>query len=223
MEYFPFYIEIGKMKGIVIGGGKIALQKIKVLSQFDFPLTILSKEIIDEIYMIQDRCNLDMNRRYQINILQKKFTIEDINPYDFVVAATNDSILNDQIFFYSINQKKLINTVDNREHCNFIFPSIMKEHQLIIGISTGGAAPYLSRKLKEQLESTLPKYYGELIEFLGAHREEIKEMLPDMKRRTDLYEMIVQFSENLNRSISEDEWEVFRRGIYENNTDWNKK
>lgn len=211
MEYFPFYMEIGKMKGIVIGGGKIALQKIKVLSQFDFPLTILSKEIIDDIYMIQDRCNLDKNRRHQINILQKDFTREDIDSYDFVVAATNDSRLNEQISSATTQLKKLINTVDDREHCNFIFPSIMKDNHLVIGITTGGAVPYLSHKLKEQLQATLPKYYGELIEFLGAHRAEIKEMIPDMKKRTDFYEMILKFSGNLNRSITEDEWEEFRR------------
>lgn len=211
MEYFPFYMEIGKMKGIVIGGGKIALQKIKVLSQFDVSLTILSREIIDDIYLIQDRCHLDNNRRHQIHILQKDFTREDIEPYDFVVAATNDSILNEQISSIALQLKKLINTVDDREHCNFIFPSIIKENHLIIGITTGGAVPYLSRKLKERLQATLPEYYGELIEFLGAHRAEIKEMIPDMKRRTDFYEMILKFSGTLNRSITDEEWEEFRR------------
>lgn len=218
MEYFPFYVEIGKMRGIVIGGGKIALQKVKVLSQFDFALTILAPDLIGDLYEIQNQCNQDSNRKHRIRLLQKYFEDDDIIPFDFVVAASNDHIVNKKLSVLALEYKKLINVVDDRECCNFIFPSIVKQKDLVIGISTGGVIPYLSKKMKEQVQETLPGYYGELLELLGDKRQEIKEMIPDMRERSLFYEEILQFCSNHNRSMTLEEWMYYKGASYGNNT-----
>ncbi len=51
-----------------------------------------------------------------------------------------------------------INLVDRPEFCDFQFGSIVNRSPMVIGISTGGAAPVLAQMVRSRIESILPSY-----------------------------------------------------------------
>ncbi len=57
-----------------------------------------------------------------------------------------------------------VNLVDRPGLCDFQFPSIVNRSPLIVGISTGGAAPVFGQWLRGRLESLLPQGTGRVLE-----------------------------------------------------------
>jgi precorrin-2 dehydrogenase/sirohydrochlorin ferrochelatase len=85
----------------------------------------------------------------------------------------------------------LCNVVDVPKLCNFILPSIMRQGDLAIAVSTAGASPALARKIRLELEDRYGDEYGEALELLGSLRAELKERYPDPHDRKILFERIV--------------------------------
>lgn len=72
--------------------------------------------------------------------------------------------------------------VDVKEECSFIFPSIVRDGPVVVGISTGGMSPVIARYLKARIRSVMPDSLGELTTRLGAYRETVKDLFPDSPR-----------------------------------------
>ena len=102
-----------------------------------------------------------------------------------VVAATDDQIVNRQVASDARAAGVLVNVVDRPELCDFIVPSQVRRGDLLIAISTGGAAPSLSRRLRERLEKEFGPEYATYLAVLGEVREDLKKRnIPaDLRRR----------------------------------------
>jgi precorrin-2 dehydrogenase/sirohydrochlorin ferrochelatase len=87
--------------------------------------------------------------------------------------------------------QRLCNVVDVPVLCNFILPSIMRQGDLAIAVSTAGASPALARKIRLELERRYGAEYALAMEVLGALREELKGRYPDPRDRKVLFERIV--------------------------------
>jgi uroporphyrin-III C-methyltransferase/precorrin-2 dehydrogenase/sirohydrochlorin ferrochelatase len=61
-------------------------------------------------------------------------------------------------------------------------PSIVERSPITVAISTAGAAPVLSRRLRERIEALLPGAYGEVAAFMAQNRQRVKS-LPVLARR----------------------------------------
>ena len=53
MAYFPMFIELKNMPCLVVGGGKMAVRKVKVLQDFDAEVTVLAKEFLPVFYELE--------------------------------------------------------------------------------------------------------------------------------------------------------------------------
>src|SRR6185295_9321252 len=68
----------------------------------------------------------------------------------------------------------LVNVVDRRDHCDFIFPSVLRRGELQIAVSTGGRSPALARTIRAGLEPLFSPDYGELVERVGRQRRQAR-------------------------------------------------
>ncbi len=72
---------------------------------------------------------------------------KDFNEADFVIAATDDQKTNHEISH--MQRKKIpVNAVDQKEDCGFIFPSYVKEGEVVAAFSSGGQSPLITQYLK---------------------------------------------------------------------------
>lgn len=168
MAYFPFFMDVSAGNGLIVGGGTVALRKIEKLLPYGPRLTVCAPSLLPEIEDIPD-----------LTLLRQPFEPSMVEGKLFVIAATDDNRLNDQISALCRERNIPINAVDDRENCTFLFPALVKRGELSVGISTGGASPSAAIYWKERIEQLIPQDTGELLDYLSGLRETVKQTVPD--------------------------------------------
>ncbi|MBR5178485.1 MAG: bifunctional precorrin-2 dehydrogenase/sirohydrochlorin ferrochelatase [Lachnospiraceae bacterium] len=172
MSYFPMMVDLDKKKVLVVGGGNEGTQKINVLKPFGCDITLISIEASPEAAAGADV------------YIQRAFEDTDIDEkYVLIVAATGDLNTDEKISKLAKNKKIPVNVVDKTELCTFIFPAIVKDKDVVIGVSSGGKSPYLVQFIKQLILSHLPKNIGEINDKMGDYRVYAKENINDAKER----------------------------------------
>lgn len=175
MAYFPFFVELDGREGLIVGGGAVALRKAEKLLPYGPKLTVLAPEILPELKKMDG-----------ITCLENTFTPSALQGKCFVIAATDDAELNQRIARECQARRILVNVVDDKENCGFLFPALVKQGELSIGISTGGASPSAAIYVKENISAFLPECFESVLEYLSGVRETIKEAVPPQRRSTVL-------------------------------------
>jgi siroheme synthase-like protein len=172
MSYFPFFLDLPRLQGLIIGAGYVAEEKISRLLPSGANLTVIAREISQQV------------RDYEgITILEKEYEKGDLQGFDYIIAATNDSDLNQRIYDDARQMHLLVNVVDIPELCDFIFPSVLKKGKLVIGISTSGAAPQVAIRLRKELENQIPDDIEEKLDYLYQERIRVKKEIADPSER----------------------------------------
>lgn len=186
MSYFPFFVDIKDKQAVIAGGGAVALRKIEKLLPFECNITVIAPEVCKEIKLLA--------KNDRVSVLLKKIEKEDIKNAFFVISATNDKEVNKEVSSWCKEFNIPVNSVDDIENCSFVFPALIKDETLTIGISTGGQNPEAAGCLRKKIEDILPKNLGQTISDLGKIRKNLKETMPDkndrmqeMKKLTDIY------------------------------------
>ena len=146
MAFFPMFIELKNASCLIVGGGKVAYRKAIVLKDFGADITIVSP-IISE----------DIKRDRKIICLEKYFEDADLEERTLVVAATDDKELNHSIAQLCLKRKIPVNAVDQIEDCSFIFPSYVKEKNVVAAVSSGGNSPVITQYLKSRIKKMMSR------------------------------------------------------------------
>ena len=109
----------------------------------------------------------------RITIIKRKFNQKDCDGMEMVIAATDDNALNHEIAEYCKAKDIMVNAVDQKTDCSFIFPSYIKEKNLVAAFSSGGNSPVLTQYLKGKEQEILTPFLGELNEYMGQIRERV--------------------------------------------------
>lgn len=197
MGYFPFYIDIENKNCVVVGGGTVALRKIGKLLPFNPVITVIAPKICDVILNLSE-----------VKICKRKFEDNDIDNAFMVISATDDEKLNAHIFRLCNERNILVNTVDDKQKCGFIFPALVKKKNITVGISTSGKSPLYARYIRENIENLLDDDCDEIIEILNHYRQLIKSRIQSEEKRKTAFEEILRIC--LNNVHNIDEKQVLR-------------
>lgn len=182
MEYYPLFLNIRGKWILILGGSGIALRKIRLIVAAGGIPCVVAPSIKEEIVELVEKHGGELRRR--------NFRPTDLDDAILVFNATGDETLGQQVYELACRVGKPINTVDNRPFCTFITPALVDREPLLIALSTGGQSPVIARRLRADLESRLPSRYGKLVRFMGSLRDEVKQRLPEAKRRS-FYEALL--------------------------------
>jgi precorrin-2 dehydrogenase/sirohydrochlorin ferrochelatase len=164
MAYFPAFLKFDNVKIVIIGGGKIANDKLNHLLDFTTNIKIIAPTINKDIMSLIDKYNL----KYE----QRIYYQNEIQDFSIVIVAVNDILLQEQIFNESkLLNNCLVNSVDSTKYCNFIFPSYIKKDDLTIAISTNGSSPAFSKYLRIFLQKLIPNSIGQFLKEMRNHRK----------------------------------------------------
>lgn len=178
MPMFPAFIDIKGKKCVVIGGGTVAARKIETLLAFQPNITVISPEISEKLEKLHNE--------NKIEVFKKEYSIEDIENAFMVIAATNNPEVNEKVCADAKDKAEFLNVIDSPENCNFIFPSVIARGELIIGISTSGSFPALSKRIREKLEEELSVNYTEYLDILKHYRNRSEQEIKDRGVRKEL-------------------------------------
>jgi siroheme synthase-like protein len=131
-----------------------------------------------------------------------------------VVAAGPDRSRNAEIFEEGERTGVLVNCLDDPARCRFIFPSVLRQGELSVAISTGGACPALAVRIRERLERELGPEHAELLELARAARAELARRVPEFgERRRRWYGLVDSDALELLRQGRRDEAHRLLRAI----------
>lgn len=176
MAYFPAFLSFDDKKILIIGGGNVALEKLEHLLDFTKNITLISLEFNKKTKILIDQNNL----KHYIKAYEKN----DIEGFDIVIAAIDDFILQEEIYFDTRKYNCLCNCVDLQKYCDFIFPSYVKKGDLTIAISTSGTSPALAKQLRVLLSNLIPESIGEFL----IQMKEYRKTMPKGKKRMEFFE-----------------------------------
>ena len=179
-SYFPVFVDLSKKHILLIGGGKIARDKLEKLLDFTTNIKVVSKEFSD--------FTLEIIQKNHINYEKREYKESDLDSVDIVISAIDDIELQKKIYHQSREKRVLVNSVDSKDFCDFIFGSYIKEEDLIISISTSGSSPSVSRYLKVFLKKTLPKNLSSFLRKVKSKRDS----LPKGKERMEVINTMVK-------------------------------
>tara|TARA_Y100000389_G_scaffold26629_1_gene22863 strand:- start:551 stop:1954 length:1404 start_codon:yes stop_codon:yes gene_type:complete len=171
MKYFPFFLQLNKLPCLIVGGGSVAERKLDLLIKANANITIVSKDFTAYILELSKKNNIKcITEEYSEKIFQKQ-------QFKFVIAATNNSTLNEQVAKDCDKNNIIINVVDQPDICDFIFPSILERGDITVAVSTGGASPVLARVLRTKLETMIPSNYGKLADIVSSNRIKVRKKM----------------------------------------------
>lgn len=168
MGYFPFFMEIADKNGVIVGGGRVAARKVEKLLSFGPRLTVVAPQMEECIRNQETQAQKESGAVLMLK--EREFRMEDLAGADFVIAATDDSALNDRISEYCKARRIPVNVADDKEKCSFFFPALVREGNMTVGISTDGESPAASSWMRKEIARIIPPYLGNVIDLLGQIR-----------------------------------------------------
>lgn len=186
MERFPIFLCLKDRLCVVVGAGQVALRKAQALVKSGARLQIIAPDLAPEMH------ELIVQHPTQINYLARTFSTNDLDQAFLVIAATNNSAVNQEIAQLAHERNLLVNVVDNTKACSFIVPSVVNRDPVQIAVSTGGASPVLARQIRMKLETMIPSSCGELAAITEEYRDTIKQRFSDPEQRKHFWEQTLR-------------------------------
>lgn len=183
VNYYPIMLNLTGKKVVVVGGGTVAARKIRTLLEANADVTVVSPQLHEDIAEAYHKDHLTWKK--------KNFEPEDLTDAFIVIAATNHSEVNFQVY-ESTDDRQLINVVDKPELSTFIVPASIRKGKLTIAVSTSGAMPGLSRKIKQDLELQYDDKYEEYLDFLEQSRQKVLHEITDINIRKQILQKLLQ-------------------------------
>lgn len=180
MNYFPIFANLAGRPVLVVGGGAVAARKISLLLKAGAEVRVAAKHLNAELSALA--------AENKILWLAEEFRAEHIRTVFLIIAASSDQALNRRVFHLAESCQKPVNVVDDRDHCSFIFPSVIDRNPVQIAVSSSGSAPVLARLLRERLEALLPPSLGDMAEISGRWRDAVKGKLKSVTERRRFWE-----------------------------------
>lgn len=169
--HFPVFLKLADERVLVVGGGEIALRKIRLLQRAGARIEIVARELHAEL------AALGLTAR------AAEFRPEQLDGCRLAIAATDDAALNAAVAAAARARNVPVNVVDDEAAGTCVMPAIVDRAPLLVAIGSGGAAPVLARRLREQIEALLPAAYGRLAAFLAGARPRLRQLPVDERRK----------------------------------------
>ncbi len=190
---FPVFIKLENLRLLIVGGGYVGMEKLQAVIN-NSPSTnikLVAREISKEIK--------EVAKNYpNIRLIEKPYSIEDLEHIDIAIAAINDREISTLIVKDAKSKGILINAADKPELCDFYLSSVVQKGNLKIAISTNGKSPTAAKRIKEMLHHSLPEELDEVLSSLNKIRNRLTENFDDkVKKLNDITKVLVE-NENSN-------------------------
>jgi len=154
----------GKL-AVVIGGGTVALRKLRSLLAAGASVRVVAPSICPEIAALEDSSAFDAR--------VGSYTASDLDGAFLVIAATDNAQVNEQVCADARKRGMLVAVADNPAAGNCTFPALLRRGDLEIAVSTGGRCPTFAGDVRDQIADHIGYEYGMILLQLAEEREKL--------------------------------------------------
>ena len=166
--YYPVFLDLSDRPVLVIGGGRLALEKVTGLLAADAEITVVAPTLNEELASLRD-CG-------RIEHLARAYESGDMCGRAIVMAANDDPANNARLRSDARSAGVLLNAADDPAHCDFILPAVVRQPPLTLAISTGGGSPAVARRVREELTDYLDADTSTLAELVAEVRADLRRL-----------------------------------------------
>ena len=147
--FFPLFVNIENKEVLIIGGGKIGGRKAQTLKEYGGNVTVYSEKVTEDTILEDENIKV-VNK----NVSDDETEIRElVKKYFLVVAATDDTELNDRISH--VCENILVNHVSSKTEMNSMFGAVVKNDEFQIGIGSYGKSCRRSKALKGKVQQII--------------------------------------------------------------------
>ncbi len=181
---YPVFIDLERKPCLVIGGGRMGEERIQGLLDAGAEVTLISPRATERLSALAEEG--------KIRWLRREYAGGDAVGFFLVIIACRMRGGNRGVFEEAERLGALVNSVDDPECCRFFHPSVHRQGDLVIAVSTSGKCPALAVKIREQLAAEFGPEYAELLRMAGELREKVKHTLPDFEQRRRFWRQLLE-------------------------------
>jgi siroheme synthase-like protein len=167
---YPAFFRLDRVNMLIVGGGEVALEKLHFIlkSSPNAQIDVVAPDFNPQVD--------ELIKKYPSSIqkFKKPFDSDSIQDHQLVVAATNISSVNKEVYRAAKLKRALVNVADTPELCDFYMGSIVTRGDLKIAISTNGKSPTFSKRFRQLLERILPEETSDLLLNLKMIRDSLE-------------------------------------------------
>ncbi|RDI76088.1 siroheme synthase, N-terminal domain [Gaiella occulta] len=157
-RYYMACLDLTGRSVLVVGGGRVALEKVEGLLASGADVTVVAPQVVPEL------------TRLAVTLVRRGYRSEDLDGRFLVVAATSTTSVNRRVFRDAEARAQLCNVVDVPELCSFILPAVHRHDPIAVAVSTGGASPALAQRLRDEIAAVVRPEHADLARRLRALR-----------------------------------------------------
>jgi precorrin-2 dehydrogenase len=159
---YPVNLVLAGRPCLVVGGGRVALTKVRGLVDAGAVVTVVAPEI--------DPAVADLAAATEV----RPYRPGEAAGYRFVIAATGDIAVNQQVFDDGEAAGVWVNSADDPARCSAVLPARVRQGRLLLTVSTGGHSPAVAAWVRRGLADAYGPEYDRLIDVLSEVRREVR-------------------------------------------------
>ena len=184
MNLLPIFANLSGRRGLLVGAGNVALEKLDSLLPTGILLRVVAPFARPEVVSLAAEGKLEW--------IPRAFTPSDLDGVFFAIAATDVPEINAAVYQEAVARNIFCNSVDDIPNCDFFFGSVVRRGPLQIAISTSGESPAVAQRLRREINAQLPADIGPWLEDLGELRREVLATHPRGEARKALLHQLAQ-------------------------------
>lgn len=169
-ELYPIFLKVQQLQVLIVGGGNVGLEKLSFLlkSSPNAQVSLVAPSIKDEIKNLA-------TLHTTVTLIEDEFSNDYLNEKHIVIAATDDQIVNLNIFLEAKRRHLLVNLADQPQYCDFYLGGIVTKGNVKIAISTNGKSPTTAKRLRQFFEQIIPDSIDEFVKNLHIYRKRLNQ------------------------------------------------
>lgn len=189
-RYYPIFMDLLDKPCVVIGGGAVALRKVRGLLAAGAAVKVVSPDISAGIAALSSKG--------KVHTVKRRYAKGDLKGAFAAIGASDDASVNAAVYKEALQRRIPVNIVDEPGLCSFIVPAVVRRGDLVIAISTSGRAPGLAKKIRQDIEKFIGPEYGRFLEIIATVRRNLlKNRVNRVKKERVIKELLASSVLNL--------------------------
>jgi precorrin-2 dehydrogenase / sirohydrochlorin ferrochelatase len=195
-KFLPLMLDLSGRKIVIFGGGSVGERKAELFCGCADTL-VVSLKFSQRLQELESSGQIRLTELDLLAASDSELR-EIISGTFIVIPATSNFELNRKITGIAQESNILINQVDALG--SIVIPSVIKRGDLVIGISTLGHSPAVSKYTRKQIENVITPAYSDMIRLQDELRNYLKQHVAEQRKRKEILWKVLE---------SEAVWEGF--------------
>jgi uroporphyrin-III C-methyltransferase/precorrin-2 dehydrogenase/sirohydrochlorin ferrochelatase len=162
LAVFPAFHKISGRPVVIVGEGAAATAKLRLVLETEAAPRLIAKAPETELAVLIVG--------HDVEHFARGFRDDDLDGAVLLFAATGDRSTDESIAATARARGVPANVVDRPELCDFYTPALINRAPVAIAISSSGAGPVLTQKIRARIEALLPPRLGQLAALAATFR-----------------------------------------------------